>query len=280
MLTVMGSIRRMRCQLRGASGTVLWSALLPTSRETVVTHTGLGQGGGVRQGLPYRHHVEPVAWRGSAPVTATQPGLSDYVAKQTRPAMEAVGGFVRMCVLTAKALFRRPFQWREFILQSWFLFKVSFLPTLAVSIPLTVLLIFTLNILLDGVRRRRHLGRGRGAGRRHPAGPAGNRARRRRRRLDGDLRRPRRPHHPRGDRRARGAGHRPDPPAGGAARGRLDVRRTSTQRRGDHHRPGRRLHLRRLSAERLRGCLRVDADAHDRAARGVDIGGQGRRPSA
>ena len=81
-------------------------------------------------------------------MTATQPGLTDYVAKQAKPAMEAVGGFVRMCVLTGKALFRRPFQWREFVLQSWFLFKVSFLPTLAVSIPLTVLLIFTLNILL------------------------------------------------------------------------------------------------------------------------------------
>ncbi len=81
-------------------------------------------------------------------MTATQPGIGDYIANQTRPAMEAVGGFVRMCVLTFKALFRRPFQWREFILQSWFLFKVSFLPTLAVSIPLTVLLIFTLNILL------------------------------------------------------------------------------------------------------------------------------------
>src|SRR4051812_35428212 len=53
-----------------------------------------------------------------------------------------------MCVLTFKALFRPPFQWREFILQSWFLFRVSFLPTLAVSAPLTVLLIFLLNILL------------------------------------------------------------------------------------------------------------------------------------
>jgi phospholipid/cholesterol/gamma-HCH transport system permease protein len=51
-------------------------------------------------------------------------------------------------VLTGKALFKPPFQWREFILQSWFLFRVAFLPTLAVSIPLTVLLIFTLNILL------------------------------------------------------------------------------------------------------------------------------------
>ena len=70
-----------------------------------------------------------------------------YVRDQTRPALEAVGGFTRMCVLTARGLLR-PFQWREFILQSWFLFRVSFLPTLAVSAPLTVLLIFLLNILL------------------------------------------------------------------------------------------------------------------------------------
>ena len=75
-------------------------------------------------------------------------GVTGYVRDQVRPGLEAVGGFVRMCVLTAKALFRPPFQWREFILQSWFLMRVAFLPTVAVSIPLTVLLIFTLNILL------------------------------------------------------------------------------------------------------------------------------------
>ena len=74
-------------------------------------------------------------------------GLTGYVRDQTRPALEAVGGFARMCVLTGKAVVR-PFQWREFILQCWFLMRVSFLPTIAVSIPLTVLLIFTLNILL------------------------------------------------------------------------------------------------------------------------------------
>jgi hypothetical protein len=50
------SIRRNVVQRLGGLGTVLSFALL-TSRETVVTHTRLGQGGGVRQGLPYRHHV-------------------------------------------------------------------------------------------------------------------------------------------------------------------------------------------------------------------------------
>jgi phospholipid/cholesterol/gamma-HCH transport system permease protein len=78
----------------------------------------------------------------------TSVGAGAYLRNQTRPALEAIGSFVHMCVLTALGTFRRPFQWREFLLQSWFLFRVSFLATLAVSIPLTVLLIFTLNILL------------------------------------------------------------------------------------------------------------------------------------
>ncbi|KGI66248.1 ABC transporter permease [Mycolicibacterium rufum] len=78
----------------------------------------------------------------------TNSNLTGYVRDQVTPALVAVGGFVRMCVLVGKATFRPPFQWREFILQSWFLLRVAFLPTVAVSIPLTVLLIFTLNILL------------------------------------------------------------------------------------------------------------------------------------
>ena len=55
MLTVTGTILPMRCTVGTASGTVLWSVLLPASREADVTLTGLGQGGCVRQGLPLRH---------------------------------------------------------------------------------------------------------------------------------------------------------------------------------------------------------------------------------
>lgn len=79
----------------------------------------------------------------------TASNLRGYLRDQAAPALEAVGGFTRLCVLTARALLRPPFQWREFILQGWFLLRVAFLPTVAVSIPLTVLLIFTLNILLN-----------------------------------------------------------------------------------------------------------------------------------
>ncbi|OCB22547.1 ABC transporter permease [Mycobacterium intracellulare subsp. yongonense] len=43
---------------------------------------------------------------------------------------------------------RRPFAWRELVLQSWFVARVSLLPTLMLAIPFTVLLVFTFNILL------------------------------------------------------------------------------------------------------------------------------------
>lgn len=47
MLTVRGIIGPMRCTATFASGTVLRSHLLPTSREGGITHTGLRRGGGV-----------------------------------------------------------------------------------------------------------------------------------------------------------------------------------------------------------------------------------------
>jgi len=81
-------------------------------------------------------------------MTTVQPRLTDYVRDRVGPPLVLVGGFFRMCVLTGKALFRSPFQWREFVLQCWFIMRVAFLPTMAVSVPITVLFIFTFNILL------------------------------------------------------------------------------------------------------------------------------------
>ncbi|MEX3652636.1 MlaE family ABC transporter permease [Mycolicibacterium fortuitum] len=81
-------------------------------------------------------------------MTAPADGLVGYVRGQLEKPLAMVGGFFKMTVLTEKAFLTRPFQWKEFVLQSWFLIRVAFLPTLAVSIPLTVLIIFTLNILL------------------------------------------------------------------------------------------------------------------------------------
>ena len=62
--------------------------------------------------------------------------------------MQAVGGLFAMSADAVKFIFRRPFQWREFLEQSWFVARVSLAPTLLVAIPFTVLVSFTLNILL------------------------------------------------------------------------------------------------------------------------------------
>src|ERR1700755_1477740 len=61
---------------------------------------------------------------------------------------QAVGGLFAMSADAIKFVFRRPFQWREFLEQSWFVARVAMVPTLLVAIPFTVLVSFTLNILL------------------------------------------------------------------------------------------------------------------------------------
>ncbi len=62
--------------------------------------------------------------------------------------VRSVGGFFAMALDTFVAMFKPPFAWREFILQTWFVARVSIVPTLMLSIPFTVLLVFTFNILL------------------------------------------------------------------------------------------------------------------------------------
>lgn len=53
-----------------------------------------------------------------------------------------------MSLDTFVQMFRPPFAWREFLLQTWFVARVSIAPTLMLSIPFTVLTVFTINILL------------------------------------------------------------------------------------------------------------------------------------
>ncbi|CAN5605081.1 ABC transporter permease [soil metagenome] len=64
-----------------------------------------------------------------------------------KPAL-AVGGFFAMSVDTFILMFRRPFAWREFVLQTYFVARVSIVPTIMLAIPFTVLAVFILNILL------------------------------------------------------------------------------------------------------------------------------------
>ncbi len=66
--------------------------------------------------------------------------------------MQAVGGLFAMSADAVRFVFRRPFQWREFLEQCWFIARVALAPTLLVAIPFTVLISFTLNILLARTR--------------------------------------------------------------------------------------------------------------------------------
>ncbi|ODQ96367.1 MlaE family ABC transporter permease [Mycolicibacterium holsaticum] len=64
-----------------------------------------------------------------------------------KPANE-LGRFFGICLDTFVAMLRPPWAWREFLLQTWFVARVSLVPTILLCIPFTVLTTFTLNILL------------------------------------------------------------------------------------------------------------------------------------
>jgi phospholipid/cholesterol/gamma-HCH transport system permease protein len=59
----------------------------------------------------------------------------------------AVGGFYAMALDTLVAIPRPPYAWREFLLQTWFVARVSILPTLMLAIPFSVLMVFTFNAM-------------------------------------------------------------------------------------------------------------------------------------
>jgi phospholipid/cholesterol/gamma-HCH transport system permease protein len=69
------------------------------------------------------------------------------LASASKPAV-AIGGFFALAWETLLLIPRRPFALREFFVQSWFVARVSLLPTLMLAIPYTVLVVFTFNILL------------------------------------------------------------------------------------------------------------------------------------
>jgi phospholipid/cholesterol/gamma-HCH transport system permease protein len=70
-----------------------------------------------------------------------------YASVVGRP-LSALGAFFAMSLDCAVLMFKPPWAWREFLLQTWFVARVSIVPTLMLAIPFTVLTVFTLNILL------------------------------------------------------------------------------------------------------------------------------------
>lgn len=66
--------------------------------------------------------------------SATSRGI-DRVANAGSGALAQTGNIVQLFVDVARQLFVRPFQWREFIQQAWFIASVTILPTALIAIP-------------------------------------------------------------------------------------------------------------------------------------------------
>src|SRR3954451_10528158 len=62
--------------------------------------------------------------------------------------VRAMGGFFAMAMDTFVAMFTPPFAWKEYILQSWFVARVSVLPALMLTMPYSVLVAFPFNVVL------------------------------------------------------------------------------------------------------------------------------------
>jgi phospholipid/cholesterol/gamma-HCH transport system permease protein len=62
--------------------------------------------------------------------------------------LRTVGDFFAMSMDTVVQMFKPPFPFREFVEQTWFVARVSILPTLMMAIPFVVLTAFILNLLL------------------------------------------------------------------------------------------------------------------------------------
>jgi phospholipid/cholesterol/gamma-HCH transport system permease protein len=78
---------------------------------------------------------------------ANEGSVVDSLGVATKP-LRGLGGFFAMALDTFVCMFQRPFAWREYLLQTWFVARVSLVPTLMLSIPFTVLTVFTFNVLL------------------------------------------------------------------------------------------------------------------------------------
>ena len=62
--------------------------------------------------------------------------------------IRGIGEFYAMTLDTLVLMFRPPWEWREFIVQFWFIARVSLAPAVLMAVPFTVLSSFTFNVLL------------------------------------------------------------------------------------------------------------------------------------
>lgn len=73
------------------------------------------------------------------------------MGKAVRSGAETVGSFFQTFWGIIKTSPRRPFQWRELVGQAWFIASVSIVPTMLMSIPFCVMVVFQINVLLNEI---------------------------------------------------------------------------------------------------------------------------------
>ena len=83
-----------------------------------------------------------------------------------------LGGFFALSLDIMVQLVRPPFAWREFILQSWFVARVSIFPGMLLAITLNAFVVFLLNVLLLDIGAADIAGAGAGLAAVTQAGPA------------------------------------------------------------------------------------------------------------
>jgi phospholipid/cholesterol/gamma-HCH transport system permease protein len=96
--------------------------------------------------------------------------LSKGIEGAAKP-LRGVGGFFAMSLDTFVAMVRPPFALREFLTQTWFVARVSLLPTVLLSIPFTTLVVFILNVLLVEIGAADYSGSGAALGTVNQIGP-------------------------------------------------------------------------------------------------------------
>lgn len=77
--------------------------------------------------------------------------LASRVSAAGAAAPRIVGSFYATGLETVRLMFKRPFQFREFVQQAWFIASVSIVPTLLMAIPFCVIVVFQINLLLNEI---------------------------------------------------------------------------------------------------------------------------------
>ncbi|MDT7768279.1 MAG: phospholipid/cholesterol/gamma-HCH transport system permease protein, partial [Mycobacterium sp.] len=86
--------------------------------------------------------------RPAPPDTSSPIGDNELKPETYTKPLREVGSFFALSLDILVQMVRPPFAWREFIHQSWFVARVTIVPTFMVSIPFNAFAVFIINILL------------------------------------------------------------------------------------------------------------------------------------